>query len=294
MIAGLPPRSVEGAVRWAQNQLGNAGIEGARAEARLLLSHATGLSAERQVAAPETALDGRQSSSLAQIVTRRSRGEPMAHILGRREFWSLEFVVTPDTLDPRPDSETVIAAALARLDKRDRPYQILDLGTGTGCLLLALLSELPNATGVGVDIAPEAAHIARLNAARLGFGDRTRFIAGDWTEPVSGQFDVVLSNPPYVRTGDIDGLSREVALFEPRRALDGGADGLDAYRALSTGLRQATAPTGFVVLEIGAGQAEAVESILAEAAFADFARTADLAGIERCISAIPAKNSDRR
>lgn len=293
MTVDLQPQSVESAIVWAQKQLGVAGIDGARAEARLLLRHATGLSAERQVAAPETTLDGRQTSSLAQAVTRRSRGEPIAHILGRREFWSLDFVVTPDTLDPRPDSETVIAAALARLDSRERPYQILDLGTGTGCLLLALMSELPNATGVGVDIAPETAHVARLNAARLGFADRTRFVVGDWTIPIGGQFDVILCNPPYVRTGDIDGLSREVAMFEPRRALDGGADGLDAFRALGPGLRRITGTTGFVVVEVGAGQAEAVSGILTEAGFADLSRTADLAGIERCISAKPAKNSDR-
>ncbi len=292
MTVGLTPHSVEAAIRWAQMALGSAGIDGARAEARLLLRHATGLSAERQVAAPDRCLDDQQASSLTEAVKRRTRGEPMAQILGRREFWSLDFIVTPDTLDPRPDSETVIAAALARLDSRDRPYQILDLGTGTGCLLLALLSELPAATGVGVDIAPETVRIARLNAAQLGFADRARFIVGDWTAALSGQFDVVLCNPPYVRTVDIDGLSREVALYEPRRALDGGDDGLAAYRALIPGLRHRLSETGLTVLEVGAGQADAVSGLLEKAGFAELLRTADLGGIERCVSAIPDKNSD--
>ena len=185
MTIDVQTNSVEAVTRWAQKVLSSAGIGNTRAEARLLLRHATGISAERQVHSPDAALDRHQFARLTEAVARRSRREPMARILGRREFWSLEFAVTSDTLDPRPDSETVIEAVLDRLDSRDRPYQILDLGTGTGCLLLALLSELPAATGVGVDVEPGAARVARSNAERHGFSGRTGFIAGDWTTAIN-------------------------------------------------------------------------------------------------------------
>jgi len=294
MTIDLPARSVEAATRWAQQTLSSVGIDAARAEARLLLRLATGLSAERQVSAPDTPLDQQQMTCLAAAVTRRSRREPMAQILGRREFWSLDFVVTPDTLDPRPDSETMVEAALAKLDSHALPYQILDLGTGTGCLLLALLSELPAAVGVGVDIEPGAAQVAQTNAERLGFARRARFLVGDWTTAVDGRFDLVLCNPPYVPTGVIATLEPEVSRFEPRRALDGGSDGLDAYRALIPGLARVVAGAGRLLIEVGAGQADAVAEILEQSAFVELARHADLAGIERCISAIPGKNCEQR
>jgi len=287
MTVDLPARSVEAATRWAQQRLSGAGIDAARAEARLLLRHATGFSAERQVSAPDAPLDRQQLACLEAAVSRRSRREPMAQILGRREFWSLDFEVTPDTLDPRPDSETVIEAALAALDSRVPPYQILDLGTGTGCLLLALLSELPAASGVGVDIAPGAARVARKNAERLGFSRRACFIAGDWITALDGRFDLVLCNPPYVPTDVIETLEPEVARFEPRRALDGGADGLGAYRQLIPDLSRVVGAAGKVVIEVGIGQADAVAEILKRSGFGGQARHADLAGIERCISAIP-------
>ncbi len=287
MTIDLSARSVEAATRWAQKTLSSAGIDAARAEARLLLRHATGFSSERQVSAPDARLNRQQMACLSAAVGRRSRREPMAQILGRREFWSLDFVVTPDTLDPRPDSETVIEAALARLDSRASAYQILDLGTGTGCLLLALLSELPAASGIGVDIEPRAARVAQENAESLGFSKRAHFFADDWITALDGQFDLVLCNPPYVPSDVIETLKPEVAQFEPRRALDGGADGLEAYRRLVPDLSRAVGAAGKVVIEVGIGQADAVAEILKRSGFGGQARHADLAGIERCISAIP-------
>ena len=293
MIIEAPARSVDAATRWAQQALSGAGIDNARAEARLLLRYAAGVPAERQIAAPDALLDQRQMACLVEAVERRARREPMAQIVGRREFWSLDFIVTPDTLDPRPDSETVIEAALAGLDSYNHPYQILDLGTGTGCLLLALLSELPAATGVGVDIEPQAARVARQNAERLGFSERASFFAGDWVTALSGRFDLVLCNPPYVPTEVIDTLEPEVARFEPRCALDGGADGLDAYRALIPSLDRVLGDAGKLVIEVGAGQADAVTEMLARSGYREHARYADLARIERCISAIRGQYSER-
>lgn len=293
MTVDTLPRSVASATRWAQGMLARAGIDGARAEARLLLRHAAGLALERQISAPDAPLDQNQASRLADAVARRARREPMAHIVGRREFWSLDFIVTPDTLDPRPDSETVIDAALARLDSRAAPYQILDLGTGTGCLLLALLSELPAATGIGVDIEPGAARVARRNAERLGLTARSAFFVGDWAAAIDRRFDLVVCNPPYVPTDVIDTLEPEVARFEPRRALDGGADGFAAYGTLIPALSGLIGPGGTVVIEVGAGQADAAAEALARHGFGARERHADLAGIERCISAKWDKNPIR-
>lgn len=286
--------TIGAATLWAQKALSGAGIDGARSEARLLVRLATGFSTERQIADPEIRLDEDQMTALRDSVARRSRHEPMAQILGRREFWSLDFVVTPETLDPRPDSETVIAAVLGGLDSRTESYQVLDLGTGTGCLLLALLSELPAATGVGVDIEPETARVAQTNAERLGLSERAGFIAGDWTAALDCRFDVVVCNPPYVPTSEIETLQPEVARFEPRRALDGGPDGLECYRALLPVLPGVLKPSGMAVFEVGAGQAGAVTDLLLRYGFTGHAQHADLAGTQRCVSAKLGKNHEAR
>ena len=164
--------------------------------------------------------------------------EPLSRIIGRREFWGLEFLLSADTLDPRPESETVIEAILARLPDRDRAYRFLDLGTGTGCLLLALLSEYPAASGIGIDIAPGAARTARDNAERLGIGGRAQFAVGSWAAALTGRFDAVVANPPYIEHAAIADLPREVRQYDPIRALDGGADGLAAYRAIAADLQR--------------------------------------------------------
>jgi release factor glutamine methyltransferase len=250
-----------------------------RLEARLLLAHALGLTRADLIRDPNRRVE---TETFNRLIARRLRHEPLAHILGRREFWSLEFEVSPATLIPRPDSETLIEAALARFAAAPPPRRILDLGTGTGCLLLALLHEFPAAFGIGIDIAPEAARLARRNAARLGLADRAGFLAGDWTTAIGRRFGLVISNPPYILSADIPGLMPEVALHEPRRALDGGADGLDAYRTILQGLPDCLLPGGVAILELGAGQAAQAASLARQGGF-DASLHLDLGGIARAI-----------
>ncbi|MGE3932300.1 MAG: peptide chain release factor N(5)-glutamine methyltransferase [Rhodospirillaceae bacterium] len=275
--------TVAAALAAAVARLRAAGIESAAGDARVLIAHALGVDAAAVVGRPERALDAAAAVRFESLVARRARHEPVAYLSGRREFWSLDLAVTPATLIPRPDSETVVEAVLALLPNRDVPLSVLDLGTGSGCLLLALLSELPAARGLGVDVDPDALAVAAENAARLGLAGRAAFRRGDWGAGLDGAFDVVVSNPPYIRHGDIDGLDPDVALFEPRRALDGGADGLDAYRAIAADLPRMVAPGGIAALEVGADQAGAVTALLAGADFLDLGTRCDLAGRPRCV-----------
>lgn len=258
--------------------LAAAGIEGARFEARLLLAAATGLDQATVLREPMRVVD---AVSFATMVARRAAREPLAYILGWQEFWSLRFAVSPATLIPRADSETLIEAALAV-----RPGgvgRVLDLGTGTGCLLLAMLSEMSGAWGVGVDRSPAAAALARANAESLGLAARCAMMAGDWAAAVAGQFDLVLSNPPYIETGDIAGLMPEVVGHEPGRALDGGADGLAAYRTIIGQLAGLLAPGGLAILELGIGQAEPVAALARLAGFGRIEVRCDLSGVERAL-----------
>jgi len=274
--------TVAACVAWASDRLKAAGIEQPRRETRLLLAHALGLEPAAITGYPERPVPDREG--FLRLVERRARGVPMAQILGRREFWSLDFRVTPDTLDPRPDSEAVVEAALAAVaDRRDEALSVIDLGTGTGCLLLAVLSELPAAEGLGVDLSPAAAIVAQDNAARLGLGRRARFLVGDWAAALSGGFDLVLANPPYVARDEIARLQREVAQFEPRLALDGGADGLDAYRRLSGDMRRLLRPSGTAVLEVGFGQWEAAAALFRHAGLRVAEPGRDLQGVARCV-----------
>jgi release factor glutamine methyltransferase len=264
------------ALREGAALLAAAGVDNPRLDARLLLGHAAGLSREALLRDPGQVVDPAPYSAL---LARRAAREPVALILGRQEFWSLLFAVSAATLIPRADSEAVIEAALAARPDRGRVGRILDLGTGTGCLLLAALTEFPAAWGVGVDRAAEAAALAARNAAALGLAARAVFLCGDWDAALAGRFDLVLSNPPYIPGGDIAGLMPEVARFEPARALDGGADGLDAYRRILAALPRLLAPGGAAVLEIGAGQAEAVAALAGQTV----AFRADLGGIPRAM-----------
>jgi release factor glutamine methyltransferase len=256
-----------------------AGIEHPRLEARLLLAHALGLAPAdllRDRAAPA------DSAVLTDLLGRRLAREPLALILGSREFWSLSFAVSPATLIPRPESETLIEAALAAFAGRPPPRRILDLGTGTGCLLLAGLSEFPLAIGVGVDRSPEAAALARSNAIALGLADRAGFVCADWADSVAARFDLVLCNPPYIPTLDVGGLMTEVACYEPLSALDGGCDGYAAYRRLLPEMTRLLRPDGVAVLELGLGQAAAVGDIARQTGLVvDFRN--DLSGIERAV-----------
>jgi release factor glutamine methyltransferase len=267
----------------AVKRLGEAGIERPQAEARILLEAASGRGRGQIIAFPEHPLTPAQCENFEAQVARRCAREPISRILGSREFWSLRFAVGPATLDPRPDSETLVAAVLARIPDRDAEIALLDLGTGTGCLLLALLSELPQARGIGIDISAAARDIAAANAKALGLEEQAEFRLGDWSRDISAQFDVILSNPPYIESTSIDGLEPEVAQFDPRAALDGGADGLSAYRALIPQAAERLKPGGLLALEIGAGQGPAVRGLATDAGLTDLGSAEDLAGIERCL-----------
>ncbi|BBK36240.1 release factor glutamine methyltransferase [Allostella sp. ATCC 35155] len=270
--------------RQAVARLAAAGLPEAAREARLILAHAAGRAGE-VVFARDVRLDAAAAARFGDAVDRRASREPLSRIVGQREFWSLPFALGPATLDPRPDTEVLVEGALRRLGRCDRPWRILDLGTGTGCIALALLSELPAATAVGVDRSPQAAALAHDNAVRLGLADRFAVIAGDWTQALSSRFDLIVSNPPYIVRESIPGLDPEVARHDPLLALDGGSDGLVAYRAIVPELAGLLAPDGIVGLEIGCDQAAAVTGLLTAAGFADVDRVTDLAGLDRCLFA---------
>ncbi len=267
-----------------------AGIDNARFEARLLLAHAAGVTIERLIAHGDEAAPWAAVEALRTLTARRIRREPMAYVVGEREFWGLPFKVSPAVLVPRPDSETLIEAALALMPGRTEPWRIVDLGVGSGCLLLTLLREFPNARGVGMDASAEALSVAQGNADALGVGARTRFVAGDWrhqgwAEQLGGPFDLLISNPPYIETATIDGLMPEVALFEPRLALDGGRDGLAAYRTIAGRAAGLVVPGGRVLIEVGEGQVPDISALLAAAGFAVSSPWKDLGGIDRIVPA---------
>jgi release factor glutamine methyltransferase len=262
-----------------------AGLDEPRRHARRLLATALGLSAAQVFAYPERRLSEVQQAQVDEMLRRAVAGEPLSRIAGRREFWGLEFGLSADTLDPRPETETVVEAVLARLPDRGGSYRFLDLGTGTGCLILALLSEYPQATGVGIDVAAGAARAARRNAQLLRLDQRAGFAAGDWGRPLAGPFDAVIANPPYIASAAIEDLPPAVREYDPRRALDGGADGLAAYRAIAADLSRLLSPEGLFAAEIGAGQAASVAAILTGTGLFVDGIVRDLAGIERCIVA---------
>ncbi len=281
--------TVQAALRDGATRLRAEGIDNPRLEARLLLAHALGITPEavlRDLQAPVgRAAFGRVPYDV--LLERRAAREPLALITGRREFWSLDLAVSAATLIPRADSETLIEAALAALPERGRVRRILDLGTGTGCLLLAALSEFPAAFGIGTDRSATATALARDNAAMLGMADRAAFVCTDWADGLAGRFDLILSNPPYIRTGELAGLMPEVARHEPAAALDGGLDGLNAYRRILPVLPQLLAAGGVAVLELGADQDAAVAALAGSVGLTSASR-ADLAGIPRALLLWPA------
>ena len=267
-----------------------AGIDNARFEARLLLAHAAGVTIEWLVAHGDEASPPAVVEALRALTARRIRREPMAYVVGEREFWGLPFKVSPAVLVPRPDSETLIEAALALMPGRTEPWRIVDLGVGSGCLLLTLLREFPNARGVGMDASAEALSVAQANAEALGVDARTRLVAGDWRHQgwagqLGGPFDLLVSNPPYIETAAIDGLMPEVARFEPRLALDGGGDGLAAYRAIASQAPKLVVPNGRALIEAGEGQALDISALLSAAGFTVDSPWKDLGGIDRIVPA---------
>lgn len=267
-----------------------AGIDNARFEARLLLAHAAAVTIEWLVAHGDEAPPLAVVETLRTLTARRIRREPMAYVTGEREFWGLPFKVSPAVLVPRPDSETLIEAALALMPGRMEPWRIVDLGVGSGCLLLTLLREFPNARGVGLDASAEALSVAQYNADALGVGARTQLVRGDWrlhgwAGQLGGPFDLLVSNPPYIETGAIDGLMPEVARFEPRLALDGGGDGLDAYRIIADQAAGLVVHGGRALIEAGEGQAFVISKLLSAAGFVVGSPWKDLGGIDRIVPA---------
>ncbi len=265
-----------------------AGIDSPEGDARILVGHALALDHAALASAADSMLSGAQAERIAVLAARRLGREPVARILGRKEFWGLDLAISPDVLVPRPDTETVIEAALAAIAPRGpgEPLRVADLGVGSGALMLALLSELPRAIAVGTDRHRAAIALARRNAERLGFADRALFIACDFAAALGGGFDLVVANPPYIPTAEIARLAPEVREFDPRVALDGGTDGLAAYRAIAAEGSRVLAPGGTLVVEVGRGQADDVAAIFAAAGLEpEQAARADLAGIPRAVSA---------
>ena len=259
--------------------LAEAGVEQPGREARLIASHLIGAS----VTALSDAGRPVDAAALATLVARRAAREPLALITGRRGFWTLDLAVSPDTLVPRPDSETLIEAALASFPSRERVRSVLDLGTGTGCLLLAALSEFPAAWGLGIDVSPSACRLAAGNADACGLADRAWFAAGDWCRAVLGTFDLVLCNPPYIATADLAQLMPEVRLHEPGRALDGGSSGLAAYTQILPGLPALLTSGGLAILELGQGQEADVLALAEQAGLTHMMTRSDLGRVARAL-----------
>lgn len=268
-----------GAVRRA---LEAAGIENAALDARVLLTYGLGIDPVALAAYPDTALGEDGARRLRGAAERRLAREPVARIVGRREFWGLPFALSPETLVPRPETETVVETALRHRPERTR--RVLDLGTGSGCLLVALLHEIAGATGIGVDRSPAALVTARGNAARNGVADRASFLAGDWGAALDGRFDLIVSNPPYIASAVIQGLEPEVRAHDPLLALDGGADGLSASRAILDQAAGLLAPAGVVVLEIGFDQGATVPGMGRGAGLEVLEVARDLGGQPRAVA----------
>jgi release factor glutamine methyltransferase len=281
-------QTVETARRALMARFKRASVDSADLDARILVGSVLGLDLTGLIAAAARILTDDESERLEGFARRRIAGEPAARIIGLKEFWGLPLRLSPATLVPRPDTETVVEAALEILpaeSRRDSPLRIADLGTGSGAILLALLSELPEAFGVGTDISVQALRTARDNARQLGFAARAAFLACDFAAALSGPFDLIVSNPPYIRSAHIASLDPEVRNHDPHRALDGGFDGLDAYRLIAPQAARLLAPDGALVVEVGHDQSGDVQAVLTAAGLAP-ARPpkSDLAGIRRAVT----------
>jgi release factor glutamine methyltransferase len=260
------------------------GIENPAREARISLCVASGVSPVALIVDPREPL-GSAAPKVQEVAERRAVGEPLSRIVGKREFWGLSFAITPHVLDPRPETETIVEAALSILsDRREDPMRILDLGVGSGALLCGLLTEFGGARGVGVDVSADAAEVAKGNLQACGLSLRAEIHIGDWTSGLEGRFDLIVSNPPYIPTADLPRLPREVRDFDPWLALDGGIDGLDAYRRILPESKRSLAPGGWLLAELGATQAADVTAIANQCGFADVRTYQDLAGANRVVA----------
>lgn len=284
------------AIKSATAFLASAGIPDAAVDARHLVAHALGVDRAALLRAPEQPLDAEAQRRLTASLQRRAAREPVSRIIGQREFHGLTLALGNATLDPRPDTETVVTVALdlaARIAPRiaesgDGPLRILDLGTGTGAIVLALLAELPNAEATATDISAAALDIAQHNAEHHGLAGRVRFLLSHWLDDVAGRYHVIVANPPYIQSGDVAALAPEVTEWDPPAALDGGHDGLDAYRAILADVQRVLDPGGWVVFEVGHGQASQVAELAAasglERAPMDWPLLKDLGGRQRCVA----------
>ena len=289
IIPGLKDgASVEEIIRLVAQSFRVANIEAPEVDARLLIGHALHLDRTQLIAQSDRVLEAREVNVISALAARRLRHEPVSRILGRKEFWSLMLEVTPAVLVPRPDTETVVEAALdfvVRGGLRLERLRILDIGTGSGALLLALLTELPNALGTGTDISEAALEVARANAERHGLAPRCSFVACNMAAALPGPFDLIVSNPPYVARGDIATLAPEVREYDPTVALDGGSDGLDSYRAIADDARRLLAEGGRLIVEMGAGQEDAVRAVFTRSGLTVGKARKDLTGIARALGA---------
>ncbi|WP_091741686.1 peptide chain release factor N(5)-glutamine methyltransferase [Phenylobacterium immobile] len=284
MSDSSPPENLVQAWKSAKSRLEAAGVPGPVIDARLLVEAAADATRADIVTDPHRPLTEAQSATLADYIDRRTRREPVSHILGRKGFWKIMLSVTPDVLTPRPDTETVVEVAL-----RDFPEQaawsILDLGVGSGAIILSLLAERPAAKGLGIDVSEEALAVARENASNLGLASKLALLRGDWTAGLGdASFDLVVSNPPYIATDVIETLDPEVRDHEPRLALEGGADGLDAYRTLAPEILRVLKPMGRFVVEIGYDQKDAVESLFRAAGGSEVQTIRDLSDRDRVVT----------
>jgi len=269
-------------VAWAKARLGQCGIDTPALDARLLLQHVTGLDHGALIARPDEPVSERCVAEFRDLIGRRCHREPVSRIIGKREFYGRAFRLGRDTLDPRPDTEVAIEAALALLRDREAP-KILDLGTGSGAIAVTLLAELPRAWAVATDISDEALEVTAVNARQHGVANRLALRRSSWFSDISDCFDLIISNPPYLETGQINTLEPEVKDWDPRRALDGGPDGLDCYRAIAKGAQTHLLPLGHAIVEIGAGQAAQVAEIFARHGLGLTGQHCDIAGHVRCL-----------
>ena len=276
----MPADRAKPLIDWATRRLMAVDCETPQLDARLLFQYAAHRSREDIILNPHAEVLAGDALRFRELIARREAHEPISRIMGEREFYGRVFQVTPAVLDPRPDTETLIDAALGFMGSDAR---VLDLGTGSGAIIVTLLAEKPEATGLATDLSPAALAVARINAERLGVAPRLRLAEGCWFAPVSGKFDLIVSNPPYIAAGDIAGLEPGVRNFDPVLALSGGVDGLDPYRAIAHGASPHVAEGGIVLVEIGAGQADAVETIFT-AHFTPAGRFVDLGGHVRCLA----------
>lgn len=298
MLRAVPGLKADASVAEAQRLMANSfrlvGIDSPDADARLLLGHALRLNRTQLLSQSDRLLEAREVEFVQALSARRLRHEPVARILGRKEFWDLTLHVSDAVLVPRPETETIVEEALDRIarDAHQRePLRILDIGTGSGALLLALLSELKNATGIGTDISMAAIEVARGNAERNKLDSRARFVCCNLADGLGGRFDLVVSNPPYIPRGEIATLDAEVREYDPLLALDGGADGLDFYRAIAREAPRLLAPGGHLIVELGLGQDVPVSSLFETAGLTVAPVRPDLAGIPRALGATEATKS---